>query len=87
MAPGFFCLEVEDNMKKSFLFIFLFICVNPIANAAPVYNPNNGHWYERIDSQVDWDQAKTQAENMTHMGMSGHLATITSESENWWIVN
>jgi len=54
--------------------------------AEPLLNPNNGHYYERITGTITWVNAKTAAESMSHMGVSGHLATVTSYEENWWIV-
>jgi hypothetical protein len=52
----------------------------------PVLNPSNGHYYERVLSLgITWPAAKTAAESMSHMGLSGHLATLTSAAENDWV--
>jgi hypothetical protein len=45
----------------------------------------NGNHYNFIPSNLTWHQAKTAAESMTFMGVSGHLATITSADENNFI--
>ena len=57
------------------------------AHAAPVLNPNNGHYYQLITTsfQTDWFGAKAQAESLLFMGVQGHLATITSQNENNFI--
>ena len=57
----------------------------------------NGHWYELRNpwpifpydnpGKTDWDHAKMQAQWMSHYEIPGHLATITSESENNFIKN
>ena len=54
-------------------------------------NPSNGHWYA-FSTQFPtgtpsptWEAARDAAEAFEFMGMRGHLATITSESENSFI--
>jgi hypothetical protein len=73
-------------MKKTLIFtvgllIMMSILVN-CAAATPVKNPENGHWYEVVGSSITWEDAKTAAQALSYSGMSGHLATITSEKEN-----
>jgi len=43
----------------------------------------NEHWYDRVDTQTEltWDQAKTDAETRFYEGVQGHLMTITSQEE------
>ena len=53
----------------------------------PILNPDNGHYYERIDAQVNWWQAKALAESLSFLGAPGHLAAISSFEENWWIAD
>jgi len=56
--------------------------------AAPVQNPENGHYYQYVkDTGISWTSAKTAAENSTYNGISGHLVTITSASENDFVAN
>ena len=48
----------------------------------------NGHYYERVDtSLIDWYTAKSNAELMVHVGLNGHLVTVTSPLEQDFIVN
>lgn len=42
----------------------------------------NGHYYEALASGISWQEAEAAAESMTYLGLSGHLATITSAEEN-----
>ena len=55
------------------------------ASAAPIQwtvaSGGNGHWYEMSGYQAGWDTAKAAAESMTHLGLDGHLVTITSQAE------
>ncbi len=49
----------------------------------PVYNPDNGHYYDRISAPgISWTDAKRAAESFEFNGIRGHLVTITSESEH-----
>jgi hypothetical protein len=43
----------------------------------------NGHWYEYVEmaENVIWEDAKNMA-----VSMGGHLATITSDEENQWVI-
>jgi tetratricopeptide (TPR) repeat protein len=50
----------------------------------------NGNCYDRIDVAdpgISWEAAKTAAESLSFKGFSGHLATVTSQEENDFIVN
>ena len=55
----------------------------------PIYNPENGHYYELINvpEGITWEDAKNAAQSLSYSGMNGHLATITSQDENDFIVN
>ena len=50
------------------------------ANAVPVQNANNGHWYELIDSMI-W----TDAEQYAIDNYNGHLVTINDAAEEDWL--
>jgi hypothetical protein len=41
----------------------------------------NGHFYEFIPGNITWQQANLDARLRQHLGLNGHLATITSEAE------
>ena len=55
------------------------------AHAAPSQWADNGHWYEAIAGDTTWDAANVAAMASTFMGMTGHLATVTSAGENSFI--
>lgn len=63
----------------------LSLAVGGIASAAPIQFAGNGHWYEYIAGPVTAPNAFTQAAGMTHLGMQGYLATITSDAENTFV--
>ncbi|WP_298625221.1 Ig-like domain-containing protein [uncultured Zoogloea sp.] len=43
------------------------------------------HYYEYVSGSYSWTAAKTAAEGRTFQGMTGYLATITSQGENDFI--
>jgi hypothetical protein len=60
----------------------------PPAEAVPIANPSNGHYYERINTPgLTWLAAKNAAEALTFQGIQGHLAVITSAAEDAFIIN
>lgn len=54
----------------------------PAAVQAQIVWPVNGHTYQLVVDGRSWDDARQAAE-----AMGGHLATITSASENLWITD
>ncbi len=49
----------------------------------PQLNPVNGNYYVGVAAAgISWDQARADAAAMSHMGMSGDLATLTTQQEN-----
>ena len=76
---------------------FLLVCsVSPVMALAQVllnsdpahsqiFNPENGHWYTVVQEELSWSDARLAAENLTFMGESGYLATITSHEEQNFI--
>lgn len=55
--------------------------------ALPIQNSRNGHYYELVSENLSRQQAKTDAASRSHLGLSGYLATITSQAEYNFIVN
>lgn len=46
------------------------------------YLPSTGHFYEYVsDLGINWEDAKTAAENRTYFGLKGYLATVMSQDE------
>ena len=45
-------------------------------------NPVTSHWYQRIDTNMSWHDAKSYAESL-----GGHLAIVTSQNENDFLWN
>jgi hypothetical protein len=68
------------------ILILLLLLFATAASSQVVFNPANGHYYERVDITISWPEAKAAAEARTHLGIRGHLATITSAEENAFIV-
>ncbi|MDD2880336.1 MAG: DUF4347 domain-containing protein [Rhodoferax sp.] len=52
------------------------------------YNPDNGHYYEVVTSgsDISWASAQTGAAGKSFNGLTGYLATITSATENAFIL-
>lgn len=70
-------------MKAKWTTALVFLVTSwAMANVGPVEWAGNMHYYERVDVPViTWTDAKTAAQNRTHLGVAGHLATITSPGE------
>ncbi|MEM4721640.1 MAG: C-type lectin domain-containing protein, partial [Candidatus Methanomethylicaceae archaeon] len=52
------------------------------ADSQRVQNPENGHWYQRINASMSWNGAKSYC-----LAQGGHLVTIGSASENAFVYN
>jgi len=81
-------------MKKGIIFlplvVFLLVMLVTASAYAQVFNPANGHYYELVtlvDISMTWSEARDAAAAMTFNGMPGHLATVTSASEDSFIVS
>jgi hypothetical protein len=82
---------------KKFPIVLLVVLALSLAVAAgvsaaigPVVNPANGHFYELVSSPgINWHDANTAAAAMNMGGplCAGHLVTVTSASENAFIVS
>ena len=78
-------------MKKiipKIVFLSLSVFITPIANATPVLDSLNGHWYDYVESSdTGWQSAKDAASNSVFRGMKGYLATISDSAENDFIAS
>ena len=70
-------------MKK--LALALALAAAGAAQAAPVYNAANGHYYEYFGDAVTAEQAFVLAASKSYLGMTGYLTTITSKDENTFV--
>jgi hypothetical protein len=66
--------------------------LQPLLSSTPtaiVQNPDNGHYYQavRVQGGITYADAKAAAAALSHLGVQGHLVTITSQAENDFIVN
>lgn len=64
--------------------------IRMIANFEPVttrfdYNSLNGHYYETVMTQVNWEVAYAQARTKKYLGLQGYLVTVTSQAEHDYI--
>ena len=55
--------------------------------ATPVLNPENNHYYELVATPMLWSEASQFADSQQFKGFFGHLTTITSESEDNFVVS
>lgn len=53
-----------------------------LVGANEVFFPSNGHLYEYVASNGDWNAANAAAALLTRYGATGYLTTITSQEEN-----
>jgi hypothetical protein len=78
---------MRKSVKLVLASIPLLLIPYAAAHAAPMQWSVNGHWYEAVSvpNGITWDQANAAASTSVFMGMTGHLATITSAGENLFI--
>jgi len=68
-------------MKKVLITTLLTIIIIAQTSVAQrIYNPANGHLYEKFDTPMTWNDAKAYCESV-----GGYLATVTSQEEQDWI--
>ncbi|MBP7216278.1 MAG: PEP-CTERM sorting domain-containing protein [Candidatus Omnitrophica bacterium] len=87
--------------RTVWLGIFIFAIMIAVGNvdASILQWSGNSHYYEAVyypntytgvgngpaEYYLEWEDARDLAAAASHLGMSGHLATITSQDENNWI--
>ncbi|MBC7805387.1 MAG: hypothetical protein H7145_04480 [Akkermansiaceae bacterium] len=64
------------------------LCAASAQAQTPVRNPANNHYYALVvlPGPITWKDADNAARNSVFMGMTGHLATITSAQENSFLI-
>lgn len=66
----------------------LVVAPSAAADTGPLFNPDNGHFYEAVavPGGINWSDARAAAEAREHRGATGHLVTITSAEEDAFVV-
>ena len=52
----------------------------------PARNPDNGHYYAFFSGAIGFESALTGAASLSYLGVPGHLATITSQAEQDFVL-
>ena len=78
---------MRNQAVVSTCFLVVLCLVANSGGAEPIYFADTEHYYERIDIDLNWDDAKADAESRSYLGITGHLATITSQAENDFITS
>jgi len=87
---------IKATLKIFFASAFILILTvsvyaEPIASGTvgPVQNPENGHYYEvvYVNPEMTWNEANAAASASIYNGMRGYLATITSASEEAFLLS
>jgi hypothetical protein len=71
-------------MRLVFLSLFSLFW-SSLALAAPIQWGANGHYYEFVNSGLTYHEASAAAAASEHMGITGHLVTITSDAERMFL--
>lgn len=72
--------STEDNPSKSERDIAFSLTED---TDSVLYNPETGRYYEHVENEsTTWEDARENASDQSHFGMTGYLTTITSEAEN-----
>lgn len=72
-------------MKRLLTASFLAACLASPVVAVPVQWAGNGHWYDYVSTNTDWNSASALAAGSVYSGMNGYLATITSAAEQTFL--
>ncbi len=64
---------------------FVFLVPARQATATPIQWSGNGHYYDAVLETITWPGAKLAAELQHHLGIQGHLVTISNTVENDFI--
>lgn len=87
-SAGILKFNYEDVIvKRQTLTAFAVLAASVVApaHAAPVQwteaSGGNGHWYELSASAATFSAARTAALALSHLGLNGYLATVTSGAE------
>ena len=78
-------MQILKSYKTVFLMALLSFVLTSITTAVSAQSvkwDENGHYYEVINTSINWHDAKLAAETL-----GGHLVTITSAQENQWITD
>ncbi len=55
--------------------------------ASSLFFPGTGHYYEYLNTSMNWTAAQPVAAARTYYGLHGYLATVTSAAENSFILS
>lgn len=72
-------------MKTKIATLLAGIAFATASHATPVQYASNGHWYDFISGNFTWQEALANAQTKTYQGMTGYLATVTSQGENTFL--
>jgi hypothetical protein len=77
-------MTVRFSLAALLLTGLLSFGVTAPVEASPILNVQNGHYYETVfaPNGINWNDANVAAQSMSHLGIQGHLLTVTSAAEN-----
>ncbi len=76
------------HLKNSFLlFVTFFFMGANYGLCTPIQWDTNNHYYELINATYNWTTDLEKVSSQKYLGLTGHLATITSAAENSFILN
>jgi hypothetical protein len=67
--------------QSAILVVCGFVLVSQAWAQTYTLNPDNGHYYTVEQTELTWEQARVSAIHRSFAGVSGHLLTITSATE------
>jgi hypothetical protein len=74
--------DMKRSAPKALAAILGLLLLPGVAQAVPVFNPGNGHYYDLImaGGPITWEAARTAAN-----GLGGYLATLTTSGEDSFV--
>lgn len=77
--------RLKTPTKLKLLGVSLALVCSMTANAAPILNSTNGHYYELVNASGTFDEAVTAASKKTYESITGHLVTLNDSDEQSFI--
>jgi len=76
-------------MTRAIITTLVVLSTVTAAQAAPLYFSGTGHYYELVtpEPRLNWHEARAEAASRRHLGLHGHLVTLTSGEENDFVTD
>jgi len=76
----------KANLTQALAIIASAILLGSASSYGQILDPANGHYYQVVTApNITWPDAEVAALTLHYNGLEGHLATVTSDSEDTYV--